>query len=285
MLKVLFISNFSMMRCGVRMYGDLWVQALRDAGVQVDKWDGTYDRVRAQNYLPLDAAEYDLVHLNWDPQTINHFLPEHFSGVRRLSLFLHDVPPNSTCPVAGIATLKMAMELGEGITVIDHAVPVLEVPAFTPSPVPVIGTCGIRADAGVHEVEELCRRRGWIFNGPSRGWLTTEDEIRRLGMSDVNVCWYHTSGRGKSMGAMFCVAARRPLVLSDSTMFSNLWPYKDEVYFGDPARCAYGLDVAELERQVEEALEEKRVPERARVELSWTRRAEEIKALWERAAG
>jgi hypothetical protein len=277
-MRVLFISNDSTQRCGVRIFGDLWADALRGIGVEIDRWDGTYSTIYARGkYVPDNIGDYDLVHLNHDPQAINHYLPKHFSGVKKLSLFLHDVPPNSTCPVFGIANLVMAMEPGEGIHVIDHAVPDMgELPILTIGRLrPYIGVCGIRNDAGRIDVEKLCERRGWGFNGPSASWLTTEQEITRLAQSDVNVCWYHVTGRGKSMGAMFCVAARRPLVLSTSTMFSNLWPYEYEIMWGVP-------DSAEsLEPAVEEALKRQMIPERARRELSWTIRAKEIKALWE----
>lgn len=284
-MRVLFITNSSTQRCGVRVYGELWMQALREAGVEIDEFDGTYSAIQARGggYLPGNVRDYDIVHLNWDPQAINHYLLRHFlPHDPPLSLFLHDVPPNSTCPVFGSASLVMAMEPGKGITVIEHAVPRFDhIVTMPPLNIPVIGAAGIRDDPGIKEVEALCKKKGWLFNGPSPTWLTNGEEIARLSMSHVNVCWYHTSGRGKSMAAMFCVAAKRPLVLSCSTMFSNLWPYREELYFGDIHKDERDFTVKELEWQVEGALLGQKVPETARVELAWSRRAQEIKSLWE----
>lgn len=282
-MRVLFITNSSTERCGVRVYGELWMEALRGAGVEIDEWDGTYEHARRYGYLPTGVEAWDLVHLNWDPQTINHYLPEHFAGAPPLSVFLHDVPPNSTCPVAGVAKLVMAHEPGEGISVIDHAVPDYRGMLYLPAPggLPVIGLTGIRRDAGVEQARELCKRRGWVFSEPpwwnGGPWLSTKEEIARLSACDVNVNWYHATGRGKSMSAMMGVAARRPLVLSPSTMFSALWGYRDEITFGGD------LSDAELEDCIDEALSCIRIPKNARVEQSWAVRAEQIKALWEGA--
>lgn len=313
-LRVLFISNFSSERCGVRIFGEIWVEALRMVGVEIWVWDGTYPAVARRGYTPWTSGQgtrydWDLVHLNWDPQTINHYLPEHFApGVAPpLSLFLHDVPPNSSCPVLPVARLVMSYEEMEGSHVIEHAVPAWGGHrihdctrwSFLPATVPVIGVSGIRGDPGANLVEELCLRRGWVFNCPpwwyremgaastlAGPFLSTEEEIHRLSHSDVNICWYHTSGRGKSMAAMFCVAAGRPLVLSGSTMFSNLVGYGDEVYClsthnDDNTVNSLYAEAEGLEQMVDLALETRIVPTRAAKELSWEVRALEIKALWE----
>jgi hypothetical protein len=303
-MKVLFITNSATQKCGVRVYGELWMDALRTAGVEIDEWDGTYPSIMARGgeYLPETVDEYDLVHLNWDPQAINHYIPEHFASVfdrqlPPLSIFLHDVPPNSTCPVAPCADLLLAHEPGEGIVVIDHAVPDYRPTNTVPYETFTVGTSGIRNDPGVELVQQVCDRNGWWHSrsGEGRGWRTTEGEIARLAQCHVNVCWYATSGRGKSMAAMLMVAAQRPLVLSNSTMFSALTQHPDydvvrEITLGysthdsnnQPTKAYANLDY--LADCIALAHQGGVVPTAAATELRWSRCAEQIKALWEEHA-
>lgn len=293
-MRVLFITNSATERCGVRVYGELWMAHLRQAGVEIDEWDGTYQSIQARRtddwdgYLPRYLDHYDLLHLNWDPQAINHYVPPHFgTAVPPLSVFLHDVPPNSTCPVAGIADLLLAHEPGEGIVRIDHAVPTyrssVPILAARPSSQLIVGTSGIRDDPGVALVEQVCQRNGWIHNRNKR-WLTTEEEIDRLAKSDVNVCWYATSGRGKSLAAMLMVAAQRPLVLSGSTMFSALrgyWPTQTRTHDALHQPTAWYHDLDHLTGVIQGAAHRGSRPTYAADALSWTRCAQQIKALWE----
>lgn len=294
-IHVLFVTNSATERCGVRIYGELWMDALRRAGVEITEWDGTYQSILARGgaYLPVRLDRFDLIHFNWDPQAINHYLPEHFPAEIPLSVFLHDVPPNSTCPVAGRANLLMAHEPGEGITVIDHAVPTYRSLVGVAPGVIRVGTSGIRDDPGVALVEAVCKQEGWVHSraGSKGRWLTTAEEIDRLAANTVNVCWYQTSGRGKSMAAMFMVAAERPVVLSGSTMFSNLWPYATELLLWAHTHddqhqpTADYQDLAILRDLITCAAGAPVNPWKAGVGLSWARRAGEIKGLWEGVVG
>lgn len=301
-MKVLYVSNLSSERCGVKEYGQLWARELRKVGVEVHEWDGCYQAIQAQGgrYLPHGADLFDLIHVNWDPQTINHYLPEHFPPGVPLSVFLHDTPETSTCPFFARADLRMGYVGGrwEGQTVvqIDHAVPQVDLEDWPILPREiregeqvVVGVSGVRSDPGMAMIKELCKERGWILNAPlwwSGGpWLTMEQEVRRLAMSTFNVCWYHTTGRGKSMAAMFCAASRRPLVVSGSSMFSCLWPYDHEVSIcrelpASPIKLADHCD--EMVLLIRNKMESK--PARLLVELGWDRCAQRIKQLWEGAA-
>lgn len=286
-MKALFISNLSTERCGARAFGHEMVRALRTAGVSVDTYDGTYSSVAASGYLPPLAATYDIIHLNWDPQAINHYLPEHFAGLEdRLSLFLHDVPPNSTCPVQGVARWVFAHEPGEGIKVITHAVPDYSVP---PCPLPervVIGISGIRADRGMGQVQEVCHDLGWDVSKPGwwdgGAWLSTEEEILRLSRTTANACWYHTTGRGKSMAAMFGVAAGRPLVLSGSSMFSALAEYgfAEGIYRTPTAALDDFLLRGFLLQAVLAAQQGQKISPRIAEDLSWSRVIQPIVEAW-----
>lgn len=303
-MRVLFISNHNAARCGVAEYGRIWVKELRRQGVEIVEWDGSYEAVVKNGYVPWDADAYDIVHLNWDPQTINHYLPQHFRGLRPLSLFLHDDTAHSTCPVFDVAKLRMGYVSEPGVIQVDHAVPAYYGPFYRHAPgAPVsIGVTGIRDDPGAELVQEVCERRGWQFMPPTwwpetpqhaRVWQQTDAEIMRLATCTVNVCWYHTSGRGKSMAAMFCVAARRPLLLSGSTMFSNLWqfPYHDRgVTIVRDTHSGGVVHEGAWRRKLEPELEvlvrnsqlgQEYVPDVAARELAWTHTARQIKSLWE----
>jgi hypothetical protein len=294
-MRVLFITNTGSTRCGVKAFGEEWVASLRRLGVEVDVWDGTYTAVKAADrWIPENAASYDVIHFNWDPQTINHYLPQHFDGLEeKLSLFLHDVPPNSTCPVHGIARWVWGFEPGDRIQVLPEPVP--PAPEDLPAPIrdPItIGVSGVRQDPGHFEVGALCKSRGWALNAPgwwtgptaadlqAGAWLTNADEIRRLARSTVNVCWYHTSGRGKSMAAMFCVAAGRPLVLSPSTMFSALADYGSrQGIFHSPSTTILALD-----RLLDQALQSgPPIAALVQRDLGWDHVLQPVLTAWRRA--
>lgn len=295
-MRVLFISNFSTVRCGVRVFGDLMADALERAGVEVTRWDGAYPTIAMTGrYLPHRIDCYDLVHLNWDPQAINHYLPLHFSSRETppLSLFLHDVPPNSTCPIFEQARWRWGFEPAEGVEVFEEPIP--PTPSDLPAPAAAItiGVSGIRDDPGTALVQQVAAERGWTVSLPDwqRGgvWKPVDAEIRRLASSTINVCWYHTSGRGKSMAAAFCCAARRPLLCSGSSMFSALWPYSSELYLarethqgGEVRETWYqrelgrwlDLIVGQIERGTE------RVPTKVCRELAWDRQIAQVVRAW-----
>jgi len=280
-MRILFINNSSAGACGVREYGALMIAALRRAGVEVIEWDGSYSAIQARGgqYLPPDRSTYDLVHFNWHPGAINHYIPEHFAGGPPLSLYLGDVPPHSSCPVFNIATWRFAIDPCAGAQYLPTPIPPtpLDLPPPTLTPV-TIGVSGVRG-AGFALTRAICEEKGWVINQHSDMWLSTEDEIRRLASCTVNVCWYQTTGRGKSMAAMFCIAAQRPLVISSSTMFSALWPYKDEIY--SPRN---GLDTLDLLLSV--AVEHTQsggapIPHRARRELAWDVVIKTVVKQWE----
>jgi hypothetical protein len=187
--------------------------------------------------------------------------------------------------VHGIARWVWGFEPGDRIQVIPEPVP--PVPDDLPPPIrdPItVGVSGVRQDPGHFEVAALCASRGWQLNEPlwwgkSTIWLSNEAEIRRLAESTVNVCWYHTTGRGKSMAAMFCVATGRPLVLSHSTMFSALWPYTHH----DGIWRAPSVSLAVLEATIEVAVRGPGISAALQQELGWDRVLQPVLAAWRAA--
>ncbi|KKK56402.1 hypothetical protein LCGC14_3064890, partial [marine sediment metagenome] len=184
----------------------LWIAgrsqaALRRAGHEVDDWDGHYPVIYEKlqrdvpAYLPANANDYDVVHLNWHPASINHYLPEHFAGLDHpvLSIRVTDLPPWSGCPCLEPFTVRITAEPHELSTlvvpnpVVDWADERIAFPA--PNEEFTIGFSGVRLD-GYGVIKEICQAHGWALNESGAEWLTIEDEIRRLARSTVNVCWY-----------------------------------------------------------------------------------------------
>lgn len=287
MTRVLFVSP-QRLGCGEAEFGRLWARELRKVGVSVHEWDGSWPAVyqRGHVYLPDDLRQYDLIHLNWGPANMGHYLPSHFPRGKPLSLFLCDVPPHSSTDLQLFADLVWATEPAENATVIKHHLPPYQGPFVLPPPPekPRIGITGIRKDSGTQLVRDLCAARGWELSESSPKWYDTDEEIARLASCTLNVCWYKETGRGTSMGAAYALAARRPLILSGSSMFDYLEPWRDEVYRSHergPAALA-----ALVGRVLDDITERRdRQPSRVLTELAWGKLAREIKARWEGVVG
>lgn len=280
-MKVLLVSPFSNPRCGEAEFGRIWARELRAVGVQIFEWDGYYPAVydRGHRYMPADAHLYDLIHVNWGPANMGHYQPEHFPSGVPLSVFLCDVPPNSTCLLHDRADLLMSAEWYDGAEHIPHGIPTYEGP-FGPVPTGVtIGTTGIRDDQGSTALQDALRLRRWGTNNVDPSvWLPTDEEIQRLSRSTFNACWYKETGRGISMAATFCLASRRPLLVSASSMFDYLRPWEHEIYFAPPdssVQTQLDMVLYDVHRGID------RRPQSVLDELSWKNNAMKIKHLWE----
>lgn len=314
-LRVLFISPFCVEKCGEAEFGRIWCRELRKLGVDMVEWDGcwptVYNRGTGHQYMPDDIdtpGAYDLVHVNWGPANLGHYQPQHFPAHLPLSIYLCDIPPWSTTtlhPLAQERGVVFASEEVPGAVNLKHRAQSYDGPwpdpavfreALRAGEVVVGIGGGVRGDSGSGLVIELAKKRGWRVSLPGEGspsgWLSTEQEIARLASCTFNACWYMSTGRNVSMGATFLLAARRPMLLSSSSMFSYLWPYAGEIYISKDAE-----DDEKLEVWCDTILEgialggEKRpggrrwaFGERSVLdELSWPLAARRIKVEWEAA--
>lgn len=275
-LKVLHISNHSQLRCGIQNFGYQLTTALRLAGCEVTDWDAYYPVLHAREeageagYLPVDWTTYDVIHLNWHPAASNIYQPGHFPGGPPIfSVFLHDIPPWSTCPVVEAVDVVVLAELFPEMpaqkVLVVCPYPVVDWVTDLPpqNEVFTVGVTGVRGD-GFEAVTKACRDHDWILNAkPPDQWLTLEDEIRRLARSTVNVCWY-AGDRGLSGAASTCLASRRPLLINTSPMLRHL------PSGGGILKAAEGFDVGYVLSQLNH---------------SWLRREESIAHLtWANAA-
>jgi hypothetical protein len=284
-MRILHISNHSVDRCGVALFGRQCSAALRAEGAEVVDWDGYYPTVYAKeqtkepSYLPADVSTYDVVHLNWQPATLNHYHPSLFPPIRSprplTSIFLHDLPPWSTCVIADRMQVTFALEAYPGAIEIPPPSPDYR-PTSAPASAVTIGRTNIR-DAGREALAAICARYGWIFNDSDPDhWLSEHDEVERLARSWVNVVWYDEH-RSRGSAAMVAAAARRPLLLSTSHRFSHLWPYAHELYLRslDDLGASLRAIVSEVRRGVA------KVPNQIPDVFGWRRAARQMLAAWE----
>ncbi len=240
-MRILHISNVSAKRCGTQNHAQQCSTALRRAGHAVIDWDGTYPVIYEKlqrdvpAYLPADANDYDVVHLNWHPASINHYTLEHFAGLDHpvLSVRLTDLPPWSGCPCLDAFTVRITAE-PHALSTLVVPNPVVDWVEDLPAPNKefTVGVTGVRKD-GYQIVKDACAARGWQFNASDPAtWLSIEDEIRRLARSTVNVCWY-TGVRGVAGAPSTCLASRRPLLINHSPMLRHLIN-RENVWFHDP---------------------------------------------------
>lgn len=288
-MRVLHISNFSTVRCGVAEFGRQLSAAARAAGVDLTDWDGSYPECYRRGYFPEDVYRYDLIHFNWQPGTLNHYQPEvclDLFPTHTLSGLLHDLPPWSTWTMTEYLDVKAALEPYQDYVVIPP-------PCLPPrrpvhlSLAPTIGRTGIGSE-GEATLVDICRRHRWGLSTSPDVWQSNEAELDRLARCWVNVVWYDTN-RSRSSSASVVASARRPTILSTSSRFDHLKPWADEFYWIDVA------DPALLEEQLVELVKRiggltidgqiplVRVPDRSVQALQWDRLITPLISAWEAA--
>lgn len=240
-MRLTLVSNWSAREgCGVANFGRDWAAALARAGHRVERvgWDG--------ETLGEGGGGADLLLFNWHP----FVAPADLQGWRTLTpqvVYLHDIPPWSTCSLVPNATAVFSSEPWEGATCVPY--PVYDGPRVFATVIksvvhetlrhttrPVIGYTGIRGD-GLGILEQLCMRRGWTLNAPDR-WRDTPDEIARLAASTVIVLWYHASGRGQSLSLATACATGRPVLVNQSQMFRSTLAQVPGIYVAGSPRLA-----------------------------------------------
>lgn len=235
-MRILLVADFTSQPCGIRNFADQTVTALRrHPGLEVDTWDGDYPTAARAGYLPSYAHQYDVIHVNWHPVAFNHYLPEHFPDGPILSVYLHDVPPWSTCPFFERAQVRFTAEPSPGCVELPY--PIADwVPLPDPAPgVFSVGSSTVRGE-GQAALEAICQAQGWEYCPRIGGqWLTFEAEVQRLARHSVNVLWYDEK-RGKSGGLSQALAAGRPVIVSQSPMFSSYlsWHFPDGIFRPTP---------------------------------------------------
>lgn len=232
-MKVLLVANFSDRRCGYQNFAVQTETAFRRAGFDLTTFDGTYSRIYARQqdglgihaFLPPDTPDYDVVHLIWSAQTMNHYTGAQWPEGPLLSIW-DGGPSDAYCPFMQWMSCKWTCydRSAEGYYENWYPIPdwVDDLPA--PDEAFTVGCSSVRGD-GVAEVRDLCARRGWAVNLPSPGqWVPLEDEIRRLARSTVNVSWYRTSPiwKDRAGAPSTALASRRPFLKSDDSLLGHL---------------------------------------------------------------
>ena len=225
-MRVLVVSNSGTTACGIAEVGRQMARGLQSAGADVTVWDGSYEAIYARQqrqiapFFPPDVEAYDVVVVNWHPLSLNHYTGAQAWPSRPLRVGILHEQTDSYCPFRAAFDRIEAPEQKTDEHAFDYPCVAYESPV-RPDPPVVLGVSSLRGD-GYGPVADLCARRGWTLNAPTPGvWLPIEAEIDRLARSTVTVAWYHAD-QGKASGVMTLVAARRPVVVSDSSMFSQV---------------------------------------------------------------
>lgn len=238
-MRILHPWDMDRPRCGVANVAAQTSIALRRAGTEVVDWNANYSEITRRReagqpaYLPADAADYDVLVFHWHPGAWNYYCPEHIPPSVFFVLFLHDLPPWSSCPLLDQAHYVVTTEpFARSHCVLPHPVPdwITDLPA--PNPTFTVGVTGVRQE-GHAQVQEVCAQQGWHWNGPAETWLSIEEEVRRLARSTINVCWYHEA-RGVASTASMCLASRRPLLVNTSPMLRHLYDHFQQVISAIP---------------------------------------------------
>lgn len=267
-MKIALISNWQTRECGVANFGRDWAAALERAGYEVV-------RLHYGDKVTSSGATFALY--NWHPATTPKVVTP---PSRPYGVYLHDIPPHSTCSLVDNAVAVWAAEPAEGTTCIRY--PIYDGPLTLPPPAsPItIGWTGLRGD-GRDGIQRLCERRGWQFNGSTR-WLDTPEEIQRLAASTLIVLWYFASGRGQSLALSTACATGRPILINDSLMFGMARDYPQEFH-----RAGHDPGVPFLEQAIEAVLsrvytERAKVPQQVLTTHSWAAAIRQMEAAWTR---
>lgn len=276
-MRILHVSNHATIRCGVGEFGRQFSDAVRAAGHAIVDWEGSYPAIYEKPYLPADVETYDVVHFNWHPATLNHYRPQHLPTGPRVSVYLHDLQPWSSCALIERAdVLAIGQEPHPDVHVL---LPPPCLPARPPVPLaphPRVGRTGIGV-AGEADLQALCAANAWEYDASTETWLSNEAELDRLGACWVNVVWYDYH-RARSSAASIAASARRPLVLSPSTRFLHLTTGHEAEFY---VTALDGLE-ARL-RAVIAAVPEgtARCPGAVVDALQWDRMIQPVIAAWE----
>ncbi len=299
-LKVLHVTNGTL-RCGISLYGKLLTAALdkHPEIIKLEHWVADYP-----TYLPPNADQYDIIHMNWHPATINHIQPDFIPEDSFLSVMFHEPPRRfrdakgkypAPPPIWTRTDLKLMASTKDTFDgAVEFLMPVPEpterLPEASLGSV-IVGHSGIRGD-GLDRLIEICVRNGWILSHSGQGgeWLSVDQEIQRLARCTVNIAHYHSAYSGQGFGAMFAIAAERPVILNHSRMTETLWKYAgchednfpDEASL-DAASQLYMFDDAE--KGIKEVLKDiagrkERRPYWLAGYLSFTNQANRLVNMW-----
>ena len=208
MKRIAVVSNWQSERCGIQAFGEDLGSALVGAGFRVD------------GRLWTEASSQDYTIYNWHPHTADvWFVPE-----GPCTVIAHEVPPHVEWPSWFIRPDVWVL-VGEPyaeFTQLHYPILDYESPCYPVKGAPFkVGITGLRGD-GVDLIRQVCGKNQWEFShSPTDRFASRQEEIDRLASCDVIALWYWATGRARSLALSVALAARRPLLLSQSTMLDT----------------------------------------------------------------
>lgn len=303
-MRVLLIGNLSDKRCGFQNFTQQMITALRRReDVALTVYDGTYSAVYERQQLPgrafdgffpPDAFNYDVVHLVWNAMTMNHYSGAPWALLREarvVTSWWDGGPSDASCPFIEHLEVRWSDYPRDDYYYSPYPVPdwIDDLP-LAPSPRFTVGASSVRGD-GIAELRACAEELGFALNLPTPGqWLSVEDEIRRLALSHVNVCWYNTPPlwHNRASAPSMLIAAKRPILINDDPLVAHLKLYTphEGVYHGtrQPGQepqmiaCLAGLEQLWKAGVLEPPL-------KPLEDLSWTRCARAFVDVWSRHHG
>lgn len=292
-MRILYVTNaMPPQGCGVASFGKQQIEALRKAGCDVTEWT-SWPPV----YLPDNASEFDIIHLNWMPLTLGHIQAQHLPKGPLLSGHIHEYSSSwekEHPPIFDCLQVKFSSEpVPFDPNVIWWQIPV---PDYVPQSYPhesfdpqrgvwnvLVGHTGLRGD-GLDRIGPACEKNGWqLSTSKDAGkWLPLEEEIERLAKCHVVVVQNHGGYSGQASAVSTAIASRRPVVINSGRMLSCIKRINEEEYGGGEIYCIE--DAEEAVRTVLEEIREGREkrPFRLAEDYSWTNQTKKLIKEWEK---
>lgn len=293
-MRVLFCTN-STQKCGIANFGRLHYDSLIAADVDVTLWHADYPK-----YLPEDANEYDIVHINSHPLVLNHIQPQHLPNKPKISYLFHEVPnhwweANEFPDVWHRADIRLTEEPipgweGDGKTFYWQ----MPVPDYIPiggvSPLTgaitddvLIGQTGIRGE-GLDRLIPACRKNGWrLSKSGDWGWLSMEHELERLARCHLVASHMHSSYSGQSSSVLTAIASRRPVLLNSSRLLHQIWKcdqaLAQELYRIEDIEEGVNAIISDIRAGVEKR------PYQLAEKYSWKNQTKVLLNIWENLLG
>lgn len=294
-------------KCGIAEYASNMVKSMSSSKYQFQ----IINRPFAPSQIVAEAYDCDIIHFNFEPGLMGHIGDDVIRSLKAMGkktvLTLHTTHEgdNRNAFTDSFNQVIVHEQTTDGFKVIPHGAEEVSFSGLVnleKEPKNVIGTAGFPFPwKGFHEVALTAEMLGmgvlviapetnhidtWVMEKCIKGactnveyvtdYLPTEEVINKLHECKVNVFNYHGGNYGISGAVRLGISAQRPLVISRSRQFRDLFSYEPEITVAD------NTSPEAVKAAVELALENNRIPETALNNMKWSRVSRDIESVYER---